>query len=259
MKESIFKDLIRILFFPLGSTRKIFFGSMQGMRFRVGPITGLSPWYSGTERAQQAVFKKLIRKGDRVMDIGANWGLHTLYFSKLVGPEGCVISVEPLPQVYDEMRWHIQANHCANVKPIRIAMGNFDGTEQFVQGMTFQTGSLSTVYHSNTSKKRIQVTLRSLDSLVKELNIKSLRLVKIDVEGAESEVLNGAKKTIEFLKPYLMIELHTPQQDVQVAQFLINLNYQFKRVSTGPPILKVNKGWPERTGVWGTILAIPPS
>ncbi len=72
--------------------RPIRFGAIRGMRFRVNLITGLSPWYSGAERPQQRAFKALLGPGDVVIDIGANWGLHTLYLSRLVGPTGRVLA-----------------------------------------------------------------------------------------------------------------------------------------------------------------------
>jgi len=54
-----------------------------------------------------------------------------------------------------------------------------------------------------------------LDSVVREFGLRAVRLVKIDVEGAESVVLSGASALLRELRPYLVVELHTPEQDVR--------------------------------------------
>jgi len=88
------------------------------------------------------------------------------------------------------------------------------------------------------------------------MGVKRLNLVKIDVKGAEGKVLLGAQKTIEVCKPYFVIDLHTPEQDIFVAQLLISQGYKLSRLS-GPPILCIESGWPDPAGVWGAILAVP--
>jgi FkbM family methyltransferase len=229
------------------------------MVYKVSDITGMSPWYSGTEREHQQIFKRLIQSGDTVIDIGANWGLHTLYFSRLTGREGFVFAVEPFPTAFTELEWHIHANDCLNVKTISDAISNEDGKALFTLGDSAYTGSLSTVKPDSLAQnKQIPVMTRKLDSLIEEFGIKRLKLVKIDVEGAESKVLFGATKTIEQFNPYFVVDLHTPEQDISVARFLVSCGYKLSRLS-GPPISRTDSGWPDTNGVWGTILASPVS
>ena len=104
-----------MLWFRPGAVRYIRMGPLQGMRFRVNEIIGLSPWHSGSERQYQKVFKKIIRTGDVIIDIGANWGLHALCFSRLVGVSGKVQAIEPYPPAFTELEWHLKANHCSNI------------------------------------------------------------------------------------------------------------------------------------------------
>jgi len=258
MKENWIKTVVRSLFFRRDAIRTILFGPMRGMVFRVGPVTGISPWYSGVERAQQRFFKALLHPRDVVMDVGANWGIHTLYLSRLVGKEGLVVAIEPSIESYNELEWHILENDCPNVKAVQLAISDRNGDARFVPDQCSQTGSLAVVYlKAFQEEATILVKTQTLDSVVEELQLESLRLIKIDVEGAEAKVLLGAQKTIQQFHPYFLVELHTPEQDVQVAQFLISRCYQLKRI-TRPPILRTDVGWPERTGVWGTILAVPP-
>jgi FkbM family methyltransferase len=257
MKESCLKHGLKKFYFPSGAVRRIRMGPLRGQVFRVSDVTGMSPWYSGAERDHQETFKKLIEPGDVAIDIGANWGLHTLYLSRLVGPDGLVIALEPFAPAFAELEWHIRANHCRNVKLIQYAISDAGGKALFAAGDSASTGSLVACdARSFTQKDEISVTVQQLDFVVEELGLKKLRLVKVDVEGAESRVLLGSKRTIERYRPYFVIDLHTPEQDVSVADLLTSYGYRLSRLS-GPPIQRTDKGWPDVDGVWGTILATP--
>ena len=103
MNDNLLKKIAKATYFRNETVRRIAVGPMRGMVYRINDITGLSPWYSGTERDHQKAFKRLVKPGDVVMDVGANWGIHTLLLSKLVGPSGLVIALEPLPQAVDSL------------------------------------------------------------------------------------------------------------------------------------------------------------
>src|SRR6266550_7046385 len=257
MKETCLKQTIKKFCFPPGSVRRIRMGPLRGKVFRVSDVTGMSPWYSGAEREHQRTFKALIEPGDVVIDVGANWGLHTLYLSELVGSEGRVIALEPFPSAFAELEWHVRANNCRNVKSIPQAISDASGQGLFAPGESACTGSLLECAPASLSQRdEITVSIRELDSVVDELRLEKLKLVKIDVEGAESRVLSGSKRTMELHRPYFVIDLHTPEQDVAVAHLLTSSGYRLSRLS-GPPILRTDRGWPDATGVWGTILATP--
>ncbi len=257
MKDNLLKQLAKKLYFYPGAIRRIRVGPLRGMIFRVNGVTGLSPWYSGVERDHQRAFRKLVRAGDVVIDMGANWGLHTLYLSRLVGREGMVVAVEPFPPAVAELEWHIRANGCSNVKVLPVAISHADGDEAFVLGGSACTGKLLAVLSgSGNHESTISVTTRTLDSLVEELQIARLKLVKIDVEGAEGKVLLGSQRAVERHHPYFVIDLHGPEADVSVARLLTSWGYEICRLS-GPPILRTDVGWPDPAGVWGSIVAAP--
>ena len=254
MEETWLKKIVRRTFFPHDAIRRIGFGPLAGKIYRVSDVTGMSPWYSGVERQQQKAFASIVQAGDTVFDVGANWGLHTLYFSSLVGKSRRAVAIEPFARAFEELEWHINLNHCSNVTVYRGALSNRCGQGSFVAGNSASTGHLGG--GEPDVDDRSQVRMLTLDAVVGEQKVRQLRLVKIDVEGAESAVLNGATKTLIDLRPWLIGELHTPQQDVKVAELLIGHNYGISRVS-GPPIKKISVGCPDRNGVWGTIIARP--
>jgi FkbM family methyltransferase len=262
MKESWLKDILRSVFFRPAAVRRIRWGPLRGMVFRVGPVTGLAPWYSGAERAHQQFFRRVVRPGMVAVDVGANWGLHTLLLSRLVGPTGRVVALEPYRPAFAELRWHIRANHLENVIPIEAAVGDRDGECDFVPGDSASTGRVADAVKASgpSAGEPIEGALRveicRLDSLASRLDLERLDLVKVDVEGAESRVLCGAEQVTARFRPIFVIDLHTPEQDLFVARWLTERGYHLERLS-GPPIVRSDLGWPHREGVWGSIVARP--
>jgi FkbM family methyltransferase len=250
LKDTTFKFLIQRLLFRDGSIKTIRLGPLSGMRYRVNEITRMSAWYSGPERAHQRLFRRLLSKGDAVIDVGANWGLHTLLFSRLVGPGGNVIAVEPEPRALAELRWHVRYNNCANIVIRPCALAESSGSGNFFATKSAYTGHLS---HLEQDGNSITVAIETLDNIVAN---QKPRLIKIDVEGAESRVLSGAGRTLVVSRPHFVIDLHTPEQDVAVAQTLIGAHYKIRRLD-GSVVKHVDRGWPDRDGVWGTIHAEP--
>ena len=258
MREHLLKRALRVLWFRPGAIRRVALGPLRGLVFRVSDVTGLSPWYSGTERAHQQAMSSLVRAGDIVMDVGANWGLHTLLLSRLVGASGRVIALEPLPEAFEALHWHVSANGCRNVLPLPVAVADTEGIMRFVRGESTSQGGLDNTRQSTSRAQNpgLDVPVRTLDSLVAELHLDGVRLLKVDVEGAESAVLSGAQQTLDRHRPYLIVDLHTPEQDVRVAEILTAHDYLLKRLE-GPPIRRTDTGWPDPEGVWGSLLAMP--
>jgi FkbM family methyltransferase len=258
LKNGVVKTVIGGLFFPQGSVRRIRFGPLRNMIFRVGPITGLSPWYSGNERDQQRFFASAVRLGSIAIDVGANWGLHSLYLSRLVGSGGRILAVEPFPPAFRELEWHIKKNACANISAQQLALADIPGQGVFLPGNSPTTGSLVFDLGESVPQNSIPVTVRTLDDLVKESVLPRVDFIKVDAEGAEIRVLNGGNDTVAQFRPTMLIELHTPEQDVLVANWLCQRGYHLKRLY-GPPIINLKNGWPDLDGVWGTIIASPVS
>jgi FkbM family methyltransferase len=138
------------------------------------------------------------KKGDIVVDVGAHYGFYTLYASNLVGADGMVLSFEPHPDNYKGLLINLQLNGIKNVKAFNMALGEFDGkTRLYIRS---HSGGHSTFLRS---KYYINAELAKLDIVVERLNFKKVDLIKIDTEGAELNVLDGASKVIERFKPNL--------------------------------------------------------
>ena len=254
MKENIFKKIFKSLFFKNGSVKKIRFGPLRGKIYKVSSISGISGWYSGHETAMQNAFKKYVKTGDTVVDIGCNWGVHALFLSDLVGISGKVIAIEPSPAVASEAKWHFKNNNSTNVILNECAVSDHSGK------MFFSTTELSTtgpIVDAADSYGAIEVPVTTLDEISNTLQLKKINLIKIDVEGHEYKALLGSKNVLQELRPIVIIELHTPEQDLLVSKFVRNLGYLIERID-GTKIENLDQPWPDPKGVWGCIICFPP-
>jgi hypothetical protein len=143
------------------------------------------------------------------------------------------------------------------VEVLAMAASDREGKAMFMPGENGYTGSLEWNPVNQVSQQRaITVTTQTLDQVVETLALERVRLVKIDVEGAEGRALAGAEAVVARFHPHFVIDLHTPEQDVVVARWLTARGYRLERLD-GPPILRTDVGWPDPAGVWGCIAALP--
>lgn len=203
----------------------------------------------------QRAMAAYVRPGDTVLDVGTNWGLHSLLLSRLVGSTGRVFACEPSPCVATETRWHLSENQIPNVTFLELALADQPGSATFDSQSLSTTGKLLDG-SGPAAAASVTVQVETLDRLAASYPMEALKLVKVDVEGAESKVLMGAQHCLSTVRPRLIVELHNPEQDVAVARILRNFGYRLSRLD-GSEIRKPDCGWPDRDGVWGTIIAHP--
>ncbi len=164
------------------------------------------------------VFKSLIKEKMMVVDVGANVGYFTLLAASLVGKEGRVLAIEPEPRNYNELVDNIKANDIKNVRMFHKAMSDRCGfAPMYLSAVEWGEHSL---LPSHTKKKSdVVVSLACLDDIVRDMNVD---LLKIDTEGNEFAVLQGASKLIqrndnlivvvEFWPAGLRVAGHNPQE-----------------------------------------------
>jgi FkbM family methyltransferase len=176
--------------------------------------------------------RKLVRPGDITFDIGANLGLVTLTLARCVGPLGQVHAFEPNPILQELIQQTLDRNSTSNVVLHRSALGSKDEElNLFVPSSNSGQGSF--IYHSNSihcSSFRCEV--QRLSDVVRQLKITKIRLVKIDVEGFENEVLLGVDDVLLEIRPDTII-LETNEQNQPAfreraaIKTLCKFNYRF--------------------------------
>jgi FkbM family methyltransferase len=140
------------------------------------------------------VFKQILREEMVAVDIGANIGYYSLLAASLVGAKGKVYAFEPEPQNYALLIKNISANGYTNIEAYRKAVSRSAGRMALYVGTQSGTHSLFNVRETTT--KSVMVDLISLDEFFREKK-KGVDIIKLDVQGAEMDVLMGMQNVIK--------------------------------------------------------------
>ena len=156
------------------------------------------------------IFETVLQPGMHVVDIGANVGLYTVLAAQLVGPNGRVLSAEPVPNMLALLRSNVVRNRLAQVEIFPGAVTNQAGTcsIEFVEGGE-EYSSLGSIAHPDVpgqNRRRVDVPGETLDALVAQHGL-CPALVKVDTEGAEGLVFSGASRVLDEFRPAVTSEL----------------------------------------------------
>ena len=162
------------------------------------------------ERGTTKVFEDIIQKGMVVLDIGANIGYFTLIAAKLVGEEGKVFAFEPEPYNFDLLVRNIKLNSYHNVFPAQKAIAGKNGRAiLFLDKTRWGRHSLSRANVRDFSGNSVEVDVQTLDDFVKDFGDR-VDFAKIDVQGAESAVIQGMENIIDSNKNLKMVVEFSP-------------------------------------------------
>jgi FkbM family methyltransferase len=164
--------------------------------------------------------RRYLRPGDTALDIGANMGLVTVLLSSIVGPSGHIHAFEPQSSLVDLLRQSLARNERHNVTIHPVALGTHDG-EMTLSLSGTNSGAASLVRHVGGSVASVQV--RTLSGLLGETKA---RLVKLDVEGYEADVLEGGRAWLEAAKPDVIL-FESNDDDDRVFRILERFGYRF--------------------------------
>jgi FkbM family methyltransferase len=161
----------------------------------------------------EAVYRKALRPGDVVIDVGAHVGRHALPMAKAVGQTGRVFAFEPLPFAYTRLMAAIEhekarSEALAPVSAYQLALGEEEGESEFVYVPDFPeySGFKERLYHADSLRRQtIRVRVKPLDRFLTDVG--NVRFIKVDAEGGELIVLRGAAGTISRFSPIISFEL----------------------------------------------------
>ena len=187
--------------------------------FRGFKIVGRMPWfqrrvYDESSERELQFFEGLDLKGNVIYDVGASSGSHTLMFRRLIGPTGHVYSFEPEPTCFLGLTQHIKINELSNVSAFQLALGNaFEQRKMVVPDPArvslagTLSESLQSVLTAEQVLKELTVDVVRMDDWHREHQAKDPDLIKIDVEGFELQVIDGAQELLEHARPLVFIEI----------------------------------------------------
>lgn len=184
----------------------------------------IAPWQPLWDPSVQICLNDLIKPGDIVFDIGANVGGFTVPMSRLVGLEGQVYAFEASPVTFNSLQRRINACACGNVMAINRAVCATSG--RVLDFYTSPGGAQSDSLHKHSDGlMQMKVQSLSLDDFCRTLNVEP-RVIKMDIEGAEYEGLEGAKALLQKARPHLILEFFIGvEQSRRCLDFLVSFGY----------------------------------
>jgi len=212
---------------PIDNDFKIFADTINFIDASIYYLGDYEPWL-------KKYFKELIKPGDTVLDVGANIGFHSIYFSTLVGISGRVVAVEPIKQNFKALEHNVHLNKSGNFILVEKALAN----ENKVINVYINDNAKNPGAHSllNEGIANTEVHCITGDYLLRKLEISKLDFIKIDVEGFELEVLKGLESTIRTHKPIIIFEydkayqLKSTKNPEAIFSLLASYEYSFESV-----------------------------
>lgn len=198
-------------------------GPLKGKRWVAGSSSH-GCWLGSYEFDKQREIAAAVRPGMTCFDIGANVGFYTLLLSQLAGPEGAVVAFEPVPGNCRFLRQHVKMNSCGNVAVQELALADLDGIARFDTTADSSQGHLSAL-------GSLSVNCARMDSLIAAGAISPPNLMKVDVEGAEAAVLQGAVEVLARHKPVIFLATHGPRPHRECCRLLDRLGYRLAPIN----------------------------
>ena len=255
MPKSNLKERIKLTFYNLAAAKNTSFGMAAGktgklFKTRYNDLSFITkdPLYVIAEDFEFYQHFYKVKNGDVVMDAGANNGYLSLLFSKLVGDNGKVYAFEP---------------DSININTIKVNIALNDISENIIiqDQLLWNANILVDFYEAGTvgssaiwmpdSDKVVKKQAVRIDDWVLQNNISKLDFIKMDIEGAEIEAIDGCVETIKMLRPnFAIASYHIVNGEptyIKMEEFFKKINYPFKTVKfkkneiitfAGPSIVK---------------------
>lgn len=177
--------------------------------------------YGEYSEGEAQLWRKLIKPGDTVIEVGANIGSLTLALADIVGAEGHVYALEPQPENYQLLKQNLEDNPLGSVvTTYDVGAGEKDGESCIPALMAIANRNYGSVEVGSGQQR---IVIRPLDGF---LFATAPSFIKIDVEGMEAEVLRGATEIIKQHRPVLYVENDRPEKADELVRLIASLGYK---------------------------------
>lgn len=157
----------------------------------------------------EGILSSNTHKGDTFIDIGANHGACSLIASKLVGPAGLIVAIEPQPQLAANLKRSLDLNPQCNFQVYQMAVGDYNGTIDLIIPHSYSGTAGVYIEHSGLDRyRKLRVPIKRFDESIDWKKFPGSVFIKLDIEGAEYAFLLGATEMIDSLRPTLMMEIN---------------------------------------------------
>lgn len=184
------------------------------------------------------IVQEKIKPGMICLDCGGNIGYYATLESKLVGKEGRVLAIEPSPVNIKYLEKNLILQNQNNFEVYNFACGNIDGEIKFVVHKISNMCRVANPDEFETDdKKFVKIPVCKLDTFLADKNLPRLDLLRMDIEGSELRLFEGAVDTIRKFKPMIQIELHPghlgPVNTKKLLKLLKDEGYEFSTFMIG--------------------------
>lgn len=199
------------------------------------------------EKFETELVRKEIKKGDVVLDIGANIGYYSLIFSQIVGTEGRVFAFEPDPNNFALLKKNIEINNLKNVILIQKAVS--DTSIPLTLYLCDYNHAQHRIYPSPRCNEKITVESTTIDEYLSKTEFyNKINFVKMDVEGAEYDVIEGMKNTLKLNPKLKLLCEFSPKQIIEhkltpgkILHQILQCNFKIYPITTaGEKIISID-------------------
>ena len=160
------------------------------------------------DRFEIVCLKQIIKKGDTVVDLGANIGYYTLILAQLVGKSGHVHAFEPEPSNFEILSKNVKENKHDNVTLVQKAISDKNGKVKLY--VSKRNLASHRIFDAEDKRESVEVDVTTLDEYFQKSK-KLVNFIKMDVEGAEGATILGASKIIEYSKNLIIMMEYFPK------------------------------------------------
>jgi len=171
-----------------------------------------------------------LREGWTIIDVGANIGDYVLYANYILKEKCKIVAIEAEPNNYNLMKVNIEKNNISNTLTLLMAIGDSqgyyriksEGVHSRIEVIERPEDEVGFALHNSSI-----LPIESLDVVARSYDIKSIDLIKIDIEGAEFKLLQGAKELLEAKKIIrIIMETHSEQLHSNCENYLVSYGYK---------------------------------
>ncbi|RZD46594.1 MAG: hypothetical protein CXT78_03960 [Thaumarchaeota archaeon] len=189
--------------------------------------------YQSHEPLTTHLMIKELKQNMVCVDLGSNIGYYAVIESNIIGESGKIFAIEPSPVNFPILKLNLENQKKNNFSVYNIAIGDKNENMEFIISSKSNWSKIRMNDEKiNPEDKIIKIPVKTLDSFVKENNIKKIDILRMDVEGFEYNIILGANRVLEKFKPKIFVEIHKmylgKEKTYKIFSDLKNKGYEIK-------------------------------
>ena len=254
------------LYYRHGRVYSLPFGPLRGVKLRYETSVNfhavLGLWELASFRFLSRVLVEggLLAPDSVACDVGANIGMYSLWLARIALPKGRIYSFEIAPVTLERLRDNLKLNQVQNVEVVAAACADKNGPVEFFVGDHHHCNSLNAEWaggHRITPEKLIVKGITLDEFFYGSEPRRAPAFIKMDIEGGGVFALKGCNLCCERARPFILIESHTPEEDLAISDIAIRHKYVVYQTEENRWVKRPDRGFPDPEGIRGTVFLCP--